>query len=1148
MRPGHVVSAVMHHFALGIDVVIIAVDFDQAYIRQLIVNIVAKRSILFNDSVLRCTDQFAILIKIVIAGLLQSMSPSDVVRAVPYNFTFGVHIVEITIDLDQSDIGRRSVDVVAEHPVGILHNTVLRRTDHLALCIEAVITGFHDIVRSGAVVILINDQLCAAVDIIDVIPDPDHSGRRLDTVNVVIKLTVHIPNSIDRCILMQDHTVLIKIVEPRREPTIGLVQPAVLTVQHSVVDSRRKHKVLLLVQIFLRCKVIIVDLAVLLDNALQTGFFFDDAAAEPIGIISDAVNTGNVALEYAVRVKDAACFFRCSIGDQRSDTGSCVSGFGVQIVDIAVNDCPTGLLQFTVLVVLLTVHIRKPAVPDLPLCIQRHIAGQFKNCASVRIGGSATICGGVPADELVVLTGKGVGIQGSIHTDFKALRLHTAFAAVGIEGDGVEHTGSCRVLCRISGILFSNHNLRTPAGEGVAVVLVRSLICAALEGRHGTLQIIFFCNDLAIDHPGDMCAGLRNFLALFQQFIADRAVGVAGVTGRRDRRLDRIADLLGVTLCRDHFLFNNDFVANRAMLAFRQARLGAGRSLCCVNDFGVPLGWNLSLCNDDLIADGAVLAFALAGFGAGRLNCRINDLGMSLGRNFFLRNEYSIADGAVLAFGQTSLRAGRSLCCIDYFCVAGRGDLFHTGEDRITNGALRTGRMTSLGAGSGLFRNFNRSMPGCSDCFGLGCIANCAGVCLDAGILTGRSGRDLALIPTVALGGNLFLRFDNRSADRAADAIRQTRFGAGCRLAHNGLLGVAGRRNLSLRNKNFVADGAVLALGLAGRGAGRLHRRVDDLGMALSLNSFALGDFFAADGADCITGVAFLGAGGILLVDHLGERMIVLPLGIKSGVLGQINSRTIRIGVASTVSRRIPVQEVVAFTGEGVGSQRRVGLFEHGLWGHRTIDRVFRTAVLVKGDGQLHRLFAAPNAIDIVDNIASLGGRSFGVRAVGVVQLGGGDGDSHLTAARIILIGCGLRAGCALLNVFAGAITGADIRTTPGGIDGANSCYTAVHIHLRINQFFIGTVICLARRIRHGLKLAGAPDKVVGVPLIAVIEIDVLSVCDRQASALGNIDLNARQQSCILIDRHIAGLNIDGNVVGDRQYVTCRVDTHARKL
>ena len=188
----------------------------------------------------------------------------------------------------------------------------------------------------------------------------------------------------------------------------------------------------------------------------------------------------------------------------------------------------------------------------------------------------------------------------------------------------------------------------------------------------------------------------------------------------------------------------------------------------------------------------------------------------------------------MLAFGQTSLRAGWSLCCIDYFCVAGRGDLFHTGENRITNGALRTGCMTSLGAGSGLFRNFNRGMPGCIDRFGLGCIANCAGVGLDTGVLTGRRGRDLALIPAVALGGNLFLRFDNRSADRAADAIRQTRFGAGRRLARNGLLGVAGRGNHFLRNKNFIADGAVLTLSLAGFRAGRLNGSINGLDMALA--------------------------------------------------------------------------------------------------------------------------------------------------------------------------------------------------------------------------------------------------------------------------------------------------------------------------
>ena len=165
------------------------------------------------------------------------------------------------------------------------------------------------------------------------------------------------------------------------------------------------------------------------------------------------------------------------------------------------------------------------------------------------------------------------------------------------------------------------------------------------------------------------------------------------------------------------------------------------------------------------------------------------------------------------------------------------------------------------------------------------------------------------------------------------------------------------------------------------------------------------------------------------------------------------------------------------------------------------------------------------------------------------MQLGGGNGDGHrIIAICIILIRLGRRAGRALLNVLTGAVAGADICTTPGGIDSTNRRYTAVHIHLGIDQIVVGTVICLARRIRHGLKLAGAPDKVVGVPLIAVIEIDVLSVCNRQASALGNIDLNARQQSCILIDRHISRLDIDGNVVGDGQYVACRVDLHARKL
>ena len=631
-------------------------------------------------------------------------------------------------------------------------------------------------------------------------------------------------------------------------------------------------------------KVIIVNFAVLFYNALQASRFFDNAAVEPICVFADGVNAGNGFLEHAPGVKDAACFFRSTFGGQLHNAHRSIAGFGAQIIGFVVNDCPTGLLQFAIFIIPSAGRVSEPAIPDLPLCIQRHISGQFKNCALIGIGSAAAIGGGVPADELVALTGEGVGIQGSVHTDFKALRLHTAFAAVGIEGDGVEHTGSCRVLCRISGILFSNHNIRTPAGEGVAVVVVRILICAALEGRHGALQIIFLSYDLTINYPSDMCAGLRNFRALFQQFIADRAVGVTGVTGCRKRCFYRIANFLGVTLGGNYFLFNDNFLADGAVLALSLAGFGASRLNSRINDLGMILGGDFLLCNNNFVAEGAVLALGLAGFGAGRLNRRVNDLGMSLCRDYFLRNEDFVADRAVLALGQTGLRAGWSLCCIDYFCVAGCGDLLHTGENRITNGALRTGFMTSLGAGSGLFRNFNRGMPGCVDCFGLGCIANCAGVGLDAGVLTGGSGRDLALIPAVALGGNLFLLFDNRSADRAADAIRQTRFGAGRRLARNGLLGVAGRGNHFLRNKNFVADGAVLALGLAGFDAGRLDPCVNDLGMALSRNSFALGDFFAADGADRIAGVAVLGAGGILLVDHLGERMVVLPLCVEGDI------------------------------------------------------------------------------------------------------------------------------------------------------------------------------------------------------------------------------------------------------------------------
>ena len=639
-------------------------------------------------------------------------------------------------------------------------------------------------------------------------------------------------------------------------------------------------------------------------------------------------------------------------------------------------------------------------------------------------------------------------------------------------------------------------------------------------------------------HAGESLAADRAF---FAGFMTSLGAG-SGLFRNFNRSMSSCVDCFGLGC-----------IANRAGVGLDAGILTGrrGRDLALIPT--VTLGGNLFLRFDNRSADRAADAIRQTRFGAGRRLARNGLLGVAGRGNHFLRNENLVANRAVLAFGQTSLSAGWSLCCIDYFCVAGRRDFFHTGENRITNGALRTGCMTSLGAGcrllgnfngsmtgsidcfgfglvadragvgldtgiftgrsgrdlaliplvsrcgnflhageslaadraffagfmtslgagSGLFRNFNRSMSSCVDCFGLGCIANRAGVGLDAGILTGRRGRDLALIPTVTLGGNLFLRFDNRSADRAADAIRQTRFGAGSRLAHNGLLCVAGRGDLGLCNENLVADGAVLALSLAGFGTGRLDPCVNDLSVSLRGYFLHAGESLATDRAFCAGFVSGLGAG--------------------CGLLGNFNGSMTGSRNNLTVSDLLIAVLAVGIAGiSGLGAS---GGF-----------RVADLGVLMCARR------AAPYAFDIVDNIASLGSLRLGVGAVGVVQLGGGNGDGHrIIPVRIILIGCGRRAGCALLNIFAGSVAGADIRAALGGVDSADSRQATVYIHLGILQVCIGAVIGFTGCIRNRLELARTPDKVIGVPFIAVINVDIFSTGDRQVSTLGDAHLNTSQ-------------------------------------
>ena len=274
--------------------------------------------------------------------------------------------------------------------------------------------------------------------------------------------------------------------------------------------------------------------------------------------------------------------------------------------------------------------------------------------------------------------------------------------------------------------------------------------------------------------------------------------------------------------------------------------------------------------------------------------------------------------------------------------------------------------------------------------------------------------------------------------------------------------------------------------------------------------------------------------------------MIVLPLGVEGGVLRQLDGGTIRIGVASTVSRRIPVQEVVAFAGERVCIQRRILLCSHSLRGHRTLDRVFRTAVGFKRDGQLDRLFAAPDAIDIVDNIASLGGLRLIVGAVGVVQLGGGDGDVVLGRAAVVLIRHGLLTGSALLVVDAGTGAGADVRAAGGGVDAADGGQRTVDVHLHIRQRRTGA--CPSGGIDRRDELL-AISAAVAAPLIHVVDVDALAAGHHQLGVLGDGGLHAGQQRRRLVDGQLAALcQIDGHVVGQRQNIAAGADAHARQL
>ena len=299
-------------------------------------------------------------------------------------------------------------------------------------------------------------------------------------------------------------------------------------------------------------KVIVINLAIFFDNALQAGFFFDDAAVEPIGIISDAVNTGNVALEYAVCVEDAAGCFRCFIGDQRRDSGSRISGLEIEIVGLTVDFGPTGLLQFAVLVVLLAVIIRKPTVGVLPACLECQVGycKQLWPCPKLIIefflfGPFAHLdrAGNQPAIEGVTLAskttfGKRVILARLAVDDL--YRIHRTDAAVGIKGDdrvlgplGIQGGIRAEIHDRPVGIGLAGTVLRrVPTGKGIILTgkcVVCQLVTNAGVDAHG----------LHAARTAVRVKGNGDFVALERPFAVGVHIGVArlGCGGFRVRTI-----------------------------------------------------------------------------------------------------------------------------------------------------------------------------------------------------------------------------------------------------------------------------------------------------------------------------------------------------------------------------------------------------------------------------------------------------------------------------------------------------------------------------------------------------------------------------------------------------------------------------------
>ena len=326
----------------------------------------------------------------------------------------------------------------------------------------------------------------------------------------------------------------------------------------------------------------------------------------------------------------------------------------------------------------------------------------------------------------------------------------------------------------------------------------------------------------------------------------------------------------GMTECINNGLFNKDFSADGAMLAFRKTGFGTSRCNCFVDYFGVrKFFFYLGFSAEFSFANGTIYYRIIGTFGGTGCVFVVFDYSFAFGMteffNFsFYSAKFFAADFAVNhRFIGTFFGTGRFHCVFDYDLAFGMAECINNGlcnKNLSANGAMLAFRKSGFGAGGGDCFVDYFGMRKFFFYFGFSAEFSFANGTIYYRIIGTFGGTGCIFVVfnySFAFGVTQFFDFSFYSAKFfAADFAVNYRFvrtffragGFYCVFDYDLAFGMAECVNDSLRNKDFSANGAMLAFRKTGFGTSRCNCFVDYFGMTQFFDfSFYSAKFFAAD-------------------------------------------------------------------------------------------------------------------------------------------------------------------------------------------------------------------------------------------------------------------------------------------------------------